>query len=136
MFRLPRRSHLARVTQMALLCILPLCVAMNGATFVSSSYSGGGLYHHRALESVISKPSSANSNDGIMSGNEECKASKSCEMCTFSDQKTISACKATGRMQLFECVSLDGSGKYFCLWVWCCFCLFYCNIFCRPIFLF
>ena len=45
---------------------------------------------------------------GEDSSGEECNAVDKCEMCSFSDQKAIPACKETGRMQKFECVQVGG----------------------------
>jgi hypothetical protein len=42
---------------------------------------------------------------------EECNAREKCQMCTFSDQKAIPACKETGRMQKFVCITRDEDGE-------------------------
>ena len=42
---------------------------------------------------------------------EVCKPLEKCEMCTFTDQKSIPSCKETGRKQKMECTAFDGDGK-------------------------
>lgn len=46
-----------------------------------------------------------------MVGRRDCKPVDPCEMCTFSDQKSIPSCKETGRKQKMECTAFDGDGK-------------------------
>lgn len=46
-----------------------------------------------------------------MVGLRDCKTIDKCEMCTFSDQKSIPACKETGRKQKMECIAFDRDGK-------------------------
>lgn len=78
------------------------------------------VQHHRRLSSdatdnnnaaTTTLSSSANTNDD--SGNdedEECMEAEKCQMCTFSDQKSIPACQQTGRMQKFTCHSTRDDG--------------------------
>ena len=40
----------------------------------------------------------------------DCKVIGECEMCTFSDQKGMDACKETGRREKRECTATDGDG--------------------------
>jgi hypothetical protein len=49
--------------------------------------------------------------DGELS-NEDCSEAEKCQMCTFSDQKSIPACKQTGRMQKFRCVVSSDEGEF------------------------
>ncbi len=44
---------------------------------------------------------------------KDCKIVEKCEMCTFTDQKSIPACKETGRKNRMECDTRNGDGKYF-----------------------
>lgn len=44
-------------------------------------------------------------------GIQDCKQIDKCEMCTFSEQKSILACKETGRKEKMECTFFDGDGK-------------------------
>lgn len=51
--------------------------------------------HHRHLQTEV----------------QDCKVLEKCEMCTFSDQKSIAACKESGRKQKLECMTWDGDGN-------------------------
>lgn len=71
------------------------------------------IYSHAILvESYdpFTVPSNLSSPKGE-SPSEQCHPISECEMCTSSDQKTIDACKETGRKQKFECspISFDES---------------------------
>ena len=46
-----------------------------------------------------------------MAGHRDCTPMEKCEMCTFTDQKSVAACLETGRKQKMECTAFDGSGK-------------------------
>ena len=39
---------------------------------------------------------------------KDCQPVGKCELCNFSEQKSIDACKETGRKQLMECTAMDG----------------------------
>jgi len=47
----------------------------------------------------------------LVTGIRDCRPIEKCERCTFSDQKSIAACKETGRKQKMECTAFDGDGK-------------------------
>lgn len=49
---------------------------------------------------------------------KNCEPVEECEMCTFSDQKSMSACKETGRKQKMECTAVDGDREFYQVGVW------------------